>query len=189
MLEEDCMLIKCIRFVVCLCFTLVTGAIVTRGGASSGKQGCWSMFSGRKLGGRVEMLHSRRNLWPLTSKVRESWGSWRRRRPQAFTFHLIQVLPVFVVLCQMLHQTWQTGKGIPGIKHVCDEIVNKWDLGFRNAAGIPVKHWHDNRQTLSLLLVSLSKVLLWNATSPFDAELQRSAGIGHVGTFNQHPFN
>ncbi len=35
----------------------------------------------------------------------------------------------------------------------------------------------------------LSKVLLWNATSPFDAELQRSAGIGHIGTFNQHPFN
>lgn len=27
MLEEDCMLIKCIRFVICLCFTLVTGRL------------------------------------------------------------------------------------------------------------------------------------------------------------------
>ncbi|XDV38306.1 hypothetical protein PO909_007748 [Leuciscus waleckii] len=27
MLEEDCMLIKCIHFVVCLCFTLVTGRL------------------------------------------------------------------------------------------------------------------------------------------------------------------
>lgn len=27
MLEEDCMLIKCIHFVVCFCFTLVTGRL------------------------------------------------------------------------------------------------------------------------------------------------------------------
>ncbi len=46
---------------------------------------------------------------------------------------------------------------IPGIEHVHDEIVDEWDLGFRNAAGIPVKHWHDNRKTLSFLLVSLGK--------------------------------
>lgn len=47
---------------------------------------------------------------------------------------------------------------IPGIKHVSDEIVDKGDLGFGNAAGIPIKHWHDDRQTLSFLFIRLERV-------------------------------
>ena len=44
---------------------------------------------------------------------------------------------------------------IPGIKHICDEVVYEGDLRLGHAAGVPVKHRHHHRQTLSLLLIRL----------------------------------
>jgi hypothetical protein len=44
---------------------------------------------------------------------------------------------------------------IPGVKHFRDEVVNEGDLGFRDAAGVSVKDWHDHGQVPLLLLVRL----------------------------------
>jgi len=45
---------------------------------------------------------------------------------------------------------------VPGVEHVRDEVVDEGDLGLGNAAGVPVEHGHDHRQTLALLLVRLA---------------------------------
>lgn len=61
MLEEDCMLIKCIHFVVCLCFTLVTGRL------SLGVERCWKYRDADlcSVDGICE-ARQRRNIQPLT---------------------------------------------------------------------------------------------------------------------------
>lgn len=86
----------------------------------------------------------------------------------------------------MLHESWQMGKGIPSIKHVCYEVVNEGDLGFGDAAGIPVKHWHHHREPLPLLLISLCKILLRDPPSPFDAQVQGATWIGYICTLYHH---
>lgn len=64
---------------------------------------------------------------------------------------------------------WQNTNSltIPSIKHVCYEVVNEGDLGFGDAAGIPVKHWHHHRESLSLLFISLR-------------EMRAHTGLGHT---------
>lgn len=89
----------------------------------------------------------------------------------------------------MLHQRWQVCKGIPSIKHVCYEVVNKGDLGLGDATGIPVKHWHHYGQPLSLLFIRLRKVLLRDPASPFNAQVQGAAGVGYVRTLDHHAFD
>lgn len=44
---------------------------------------------------------------------------------------------------------------IPCIKHVCNEVVYKGNLGLWDATCVPVKHGHNHRQTLPLLLIRL----------------------------------
>lgn len=44
---------------------------------------------------------------------------------------------------------------VPGVKHICDEIVYEGDLRFGHAAGVSVEHGHHHGQPLSLLLVRL----------------------------------
>lgn len=44
---------------------------------------------------------------------------------------------------------------IPCIEHVCNKVVYEGNLGLWDATGVSVKHRHDYRQTLSLLLVRL----------------------------------
>lgn len=46
---------------------------------------------------------------------------------------------------------------IPCIKHVCYKIINEGNLRLGDAAGVSIKNWHYNRQTLSLLFISLRK--------------------------------
>lgn len=44
---------------------------------------------------------------------------------------------------------------IPGIKHVCDEVVDEGDLRLGDAAGVSVKHWHHHRQVQLFLFIGL----------------------------------
>lgn len=44
---------------------------------------------------------------------------------------------------------------VPGVKHICDEIVYEGDLRFGHAAGVSVEHGHHHGQPLSLLLIRL----------------------------------
>ena len=55
---------------------------------------------------------------------------------------------------------------VPGVKHVCDEVVNEGDLGFGDAAGISVKNWHHHRQVPLLLFVCLQGRKCQNCETP-----------------------
>lgn len=44
---------------------------------------------------------------------------------------------------------------VPGVKHVCDEVVNERDLRLGNAAGVSVKNRHYHRQVQLFLFISL----------------------------------
>lgn len=44
---------------------------------------------------------------------------------------------------------------IPGVEHVCDEVVNEGDLRFGHTARVPVEHRHHHGQSLPLLLICL----------------------------------
>lgn len=46
---------------------------------------------------------------------------------------------------------------IPCIEHICYKIINEGNLRLGDAAGVSIKYWHYNRQTLSLLFISLRK--------------------------------
>lgn len=78
---------------------------------------------------------------------------------------LIASLRLFILICKkLLLQSQEKEAGlltIPCIKHVCYKIVNEGNLWLGNAAGVSVKYWHHNRQTLSLLFICLRK---WNTS-------------------------
>lgn len=44
---------------------------------------------------------------------------------------------------------------IPCIEHVCNEVVYEGNLGLWDATRVSVKHRHNHRETLSLLLICL----------------------------------
>lgn len=55
---------------------------------------------------------------------------------------------------------------VPGIKHVCDEVVDERDLGFGDAAGISVKNRHHHRQVPLLLFICLQGGKCQNYETP-----------------------
>lgn len=77
------------------------------------------------------------------------------RGPEGAQLLLIQSFPVLEVVLQVPHKVRQVNKGIPGIKHVCDEVVDEGDLRLGDAAGVSVEHWHHHRQVQLFLFIGL----------------------------------
>lgn len=99
----------------------------------------------------VQVLHE-------VGQVGERWGSRvskshvKRGAGGGGHFVFIYIfIYIFVYLCYDRHELT-----IPCVEHVRDEVVDEGDLGLGNAAGVPVEHGHDHRQTLALLLIRLA---------------------------------
>lgn len=72
-----------------------------------------------KAGRCEEFTGAGRRRRPAPPRARGGWAatrrrSGRRRWTQTLTLHLVQALPVLVVLRQVLHETWQAGEGCGG---------------------------------------------------------------------------
>lgn len=67
----------------------------------------------------------------------------------------------FILVCRNLCLRARKKKAevltIPCIEHICYKIIDEGNLRLWDAAGVPIKYWHYNRQTLSLLFFSLRK--------------------------------
>lgn len=68
-------------------------------------------------------------------------------------------LRLVILVCRNLFQSKEekTVLTIPCIEHICYKIINEGNLRLGDAAGVSVKYWHYNRQTLSLLFISLRR--------------------------------
>lgn len=74
--------------------------------------------------GTIVPMHGRWSVQPWSKCWRRR--SRRRRRTQAFTLHLVQVLPVLVVLWQVLYQIREAGKSCKNRK-VLDKRKHNMD--------------------------------------------------------------